>query len=221
MQKLMCKGKNVGTNDADTLEKVSLQNESSCPGCKHCSGLFTATKYSMWIPDGLTWRMHLCPWHDLQTGIKNGSKVLLIGSSRADVEAVKPKEVTKEMAWDALSSIKEEPICKQTQHAKVWLAWCHTCTNAHGICMMHTSAVALQGIPPTKLPCKAAVVNNNHSQCMNTLQMWCSTLVPCCARTFCILQVLAKGRPDDGIPGIKDRQVHAPWPGESWQHPDS
>jgi hypothetical protein len=56
-----------------------------------------------------------------QVGIKNGAKVLLIGSSQADIAAAKPADAglgSKDLAWDAPKV--QEDITKQPQHAKVW-----------------------------------------------------------------------------------------------------
>lgn len=56
-----------------------------------------------------------------KVGIKDGAKVLLIGSRDEDVAAAaKPQEATAgPAAWDAPPPPPEEPICQQTQHAKV------------------------------------------------------------------------------------------------------
>eukprot|EP00879_Flechtneria_rotunda_P006871 GHRR01007216.1.p1 GENE.GHRR01007216.1~~GHRR01007216.1.p1 ORF type:complete len:295 (+),score=86.84 GHRR01007216.1:1136-2020(+) len=57
-----------------------------------------------------------------KVGIRNGAKVLLIGSSQADIAAAKPEAATagadgSKLNWDAPK--QDEDICKQTQHAKV------------------------------------------------------------------------------------------------------
>lgn len=54
-----------------------------------------------------------------QVGIKDGAKVMLIGSRDADVAAAsRPKEPEGPAAWDAPPP-PEEPLSKQAQHAKV------------------------------------------------------------------------------------------------------
>lgn len=54
-----------------------------------------------------------------QAGIKNGAKVMLIGStSEAIAAAATPKEAAAPAVWDAPA--QTEPLHKQTQHAKVW-----------------------------------------------------------------------------------------------------
>ncbi|GBF90055.1 hypothetical protein Rsub_02763 [Raphidocelis subcapitata] len=54
-----------------------------------------------------------------KVGIKDGAKVLLIGSRDEDVAAAAPKEAAGgPAAWDA-APVPEEPLGKQAQHAKV------------------------------------------------------------------------------------------------------
>lgn len=54
-----------------------------------------------------------------QVGIKNGSKVLLVGSSQADVAQAKPQDANSAAptAWDAPSD--DKPLSEQEPHAKV------------------------------------------------------------------------------------------------------
>lgn len=55
-----------------------------------------------------------------RVGIKNGSKMLLIGSSREEQQAAAqaPPAAAAAAAWDATPEV-EVPLSKQTQHAKV------------------------------------------------------------------------------------------------------
>lgn len=55
-----------------------------------------------------------------KVGIKNGAKVMLIGSSQADIAVAKPQSAAvggSSLVWDAPK--QEENICKQPQHEKV------------------------------------------------------------------------------------------------------
>eukprot|EP00877_Chromochloris_zofingiensis_P006326 jgi/Chrzof1/1947/Cz10g27140.t1 len=54
-----------------------------------------------------------------KVGVKTGAKILLIGSKAEDAAvAAAPKDTGTDLKWDEPTA-KEEPISKQTQHAKV------------------------------------------------------------------------------------------------------
>jgi hypothetical protein len=62
---------------------------------------------------------HCClPLPHAQAGIKDGSKLLLIGSAPAAIDGAKASaEGSAKADWDAAKT--EEPLHKQSQHAKV------------------------------------------------------------------------------------------------------